>query len=89
MKKNDVFAFTAPDGVEVTAVVLESIFQGSCKSTLICYAQNRIFTYIEEECLKFEGTAEWKKEYSYGKVIANYCIIPEYDAMLEANTNNQ
>lgn len=82
MKKNDVFTFTTPNGVEVTAVVLESIFQGSCKSTLICYAQNRIFTYIEEECLKFEGTAEWKKEYSYGKVIVDYCILPDYDEML-------
>ena len=88
MKKNDVFTFTAPNGVEVTAIVLESIFQGSCKSTLICYAQNRIFTYIEEECLKFEGTAEWKKEYSYGYVIVDYAILPDYDAVLEAYSDH-
>lgn len=83
MKKNEIFTFTAPNGVEVTGIVLESIFQGSCKSTLICYAQNRIFTYIEEECLKFEATAEWKKEYSYGEILVDYCILPDYDALLE------
>ena len=82
MKKNDIFTFTAPNGVEVTAIVLKSIFQGSCKSTLICYAQNKIFTYIEEECLKFEGTAEWKKEYSYGEIIVDYAILPDYDELL-------
>ena len=84
MKKNDIFTFTAPNGVEVQAVVLESIFQGSCKNTLICYAQNRIFTYIEEMFMKFEGTAEWKKDYSYGKVIVDYAILPDYDGLLEA-----
>ena len=84
MKKNDIFTFTAPNGVKVTAVVLESIFQGSCKSTLICYAQNRIFTYIEEEHLKFEGTAEWRKESSFGKVLVDYVVLPDYDVMLEA-----
>ena len=83
MKKNDVFTFTAPNGVEVTGIVLERIFQGCCKSTLICYAQNKLFTYIEELVMKFEGTAEWKKEYSYGKVIVDYAILPDYDEMLE------
>ena len=82
MKKNDVFTFTAPNGVEVTAVVIGFIFQGCCKSTLICYAQNRIFTYIEELCMKYDGTCEFKKEYSYGEVIVDYAILPDYDEML-------
>ena len=85
MKKHDIFTFTAPNGVEVTAVVLERIFQGSCKSTFICYAQNRIFTYIEELFMKFEGTAEWKKDYSYGEVLVDYAILPDYDELLKVH----
>ena len=83
MKKHDIFTFIAPNGVEVTAIVLESIFQGSCKNTLICYAQNRIFTYIEETYRKNEETGEWLKDYSYGEVIVDYAILPNYDSMLE------
>lgn len=82
MKKHDIFTFTASNGVEVTAVVLEPIFQGSCKNTLICYAQNRIFLYIEETYRKNEETGEWLKEYSYGGVIVDFAVIPEYDDML-------
>ena len=83
MKKNEVFTFTAPNRVEVTAVVLESIFQGSGKNTLICYAQNRVFTYIEESYRKNEETDEWLKDYSYGEVIVDYAVLPEYDNILE------
>ena len=83
MKKNDVFTFTAPNGVEVTGVVLESIFQGCVKSTLICYAQNRIFTYIEETYRKNEEIDEWLKDYFYGEVLVDYAILPEYDKILE------
>jgi len=89
MKKNDVFTFTAPNGVEVQAVVLESVFQGTIRNTLICYAQNRIFTYIEESVMKFEGTAEWKKEYSYGEVIVDYAILPDYDELLKNSKDVQ
>ena len=89
MKKHDIFTFIAPNGVEVTAIVLESIFQGSCKNTLICYAQNRIFTYIEETYRKNEETGEWLKDYSYGKVIVDYAILPDYDSMLERYSDIQ
>ena len=82
MKKNEIFTFTAPNGVEVTAVVIESIPQGSCKSTHICYAQNRIFTYIEELYMTLE-TPRWRREYHYGEILVNYAILPDYDAMLE------
>ena len=82
MKKNDIFTFIAPNGVEVTAIVLESIFQGSCKNTLICYSQNRIFTYIEEIYRKNEDTGEWLKDYSYGEILVDYAILPKYDELL-------
>ncbi len=77
MKKNDVFKFTAPNGVEVTAVVIDKVpcTGGVMTDTLYCYAQNRIFTYIETGAL-----------HKYGEVIVDYCIIPELDTLLYGNS---
>lgn len=52
MKKNDVFTFTAPNGVEVTAVVvgttgIQEDYFGRQFLNHVCYAQNRLFTYNE------------------------------------------
>ena len=81
MKKNEIFTFTAPNGAEVTAVVVHTIFQGSEKQLDICYAQNRLFTLVEWEIAKDKG---FKKELIYnGETIVDYCVLPEYDAMLE------
>lgn len=67
MKKNEIFTFTAPNGVEVTAVV---IMEWPDNTPLI-YAQNRIaFFNCEENHI--------------GGVLVDYAILPEYDAMLEA-----
>lgn len=68
MKKNEIFTFTAPNGVEVTAVVVHII-----KSTYVCYAQNRLFEMRESP--EF-GLA-------YNGIIIDYCILPDYDRMLE------
>ena len=77
MKKNDTFTFTAPNGAEVTAVVVHTIFQGNAKQLDICYAQNRLFTLVEWEIAKDKG-------FNYnGETIVDYCVLPEYDAMLE------
>lgn len=84
MKKNQIFTFTAPNGAEVTAVVIGDIFQNCAQRCFICYAQNRIFTYIEERWRKDETTNKWLKDYSYGETLVDYCVLPEYDAMLEA-----
>lgn len=81
MKKNEIFTFTAPNGAEVTAVVVHTIFQGSAKQLDICYAQNRLFTLVEWEIAKDKG---FEKELIYnGETIVDYCVLPEYDAMLE------
>jgi len=56
MKKNEIFTFTAPNGVEVTAVVIDCL--GTCNfeevedskhwdEKYLCYAQNRLFYYTE------------------------------------------
>lgn len=56
MKKHDVFQFTAPNGVEVVAVVIDCL--GTCNfeevedsrhwdEKYLCYAQNRLFYHTE------------------------------------------
>lgn len=54
MNEKDVFTFTAPNGVEVKAVVLKVITTSECERTessetwttiYLCYAQNRIFLH--------------------------------------------
>ena len=91
MEKNDVFEFTAPNGAEVTAVVVK-VVEAIIPSKMdpcwperaimyICYAQNRLFTMtakIEGKVfIKSIGTPE------YGEVLVDYCILPDYDKMLE------
>ena len=83
MKKNQIFTFTAPNGAEVTAVVIGDIFQNCAQRCFICYAQNRIFTYIEERWRKDETTNKWLKDYSYGETLVDYAVLPDYDAILE------
>ena len=74
MKKNDIFTFTASNGAEVTAVVIDKVpcTGGVMTDTLYCYSQNRIFTYIETGGL-----------HKYGEVIVDCAILPDYDRMLE------
>lgn len=74
MKKNEIFTFTAPNGVEVTGVVIDIVpcTKGVNSCTYYCYAQNRIFTYINIGMM-----------HKYGEVIVDYAILPEYDKMLE------
>lgn len=83
MKRGDIFAFTAPNGVEVTAIVVDSIITkggkyGQLKNvTHICYAQNRLFYYFENQ-INYKDT-----EFKYGKIICEYCILPDCDDMLD------
>ena len=82
MRKNNVFTFTAPNGVEVTAVVVDIIASwyelGGLKEIVyLCYAQNRLFTWKEE----LFGSA---RNFSlYGRVVAEYAVLPDYDEILE------
>lgn len=82
MKKNEIFTFTAPNGVEVTAVVIASVgfavHVRTAERTYLCYSQNKLFTYIEKKDIyTYEVVME------YGEVIVDYAILPEYDTMLE------
>lgn len=81
MKKNDVFTFTAPNRVEVTAVALYAVtmFDGITfiGNKWICYAQNRLFTMMDYK----EGIKKYE-EPEYDEVIVDYAVLPDYDELL-------
>jgi hypothetical protein len=78
MKKNDVFTFTAPNGVEVTGVVIDCLSSTireednhmNCK--YLCYAQNRLFTYLVEykqEPVAVDHDEFGNEVFDYGTVV--------------------
>ncbi len=81
MEKNDIFTFTTSDEVEVTAIILDKqLERNDCILTVyryLCYAQNRLFYYIEKYFPDVDKT-----EYEIGNTIINYVIIPDYDSIL-------
>ena len=91
MRKHDVFTFTAPNGVEATAVVIAELsssyneMDDSIYKEFLCYAQNRLFTYAEtykrENAFTEEETI-FTADKDYGEVIVDYAILPDYDEML-------
>jgi len=87
MKKNDVFTFTAPNGVEVTGVVTAIISSTKYQTVALCYAQNRLFTFYEHIAYDME-TGDAESDYSYGEILVDYAILPDYDDMLEAYSDH-
>lgn len=81
MKKNEIFTFKAPNGVEVTGVALYGVtlFDGNTfiGNKWICYAQNRLFTMMDYK----EGIKNYE-EPEYGEVIVDYAILPDYEELL-------
>lgn len=95
MQKNEVFTFTAPNGVEVTGVVLcvDSNFhqEGAYWVNYLCYAQNRLFymgqkavgkPIIESACV-VGYTPEFVGKLEMEEIVVDYAVLPEYDALLE------
>lgn len=92
MKKNDIFTFTAPNGIEVTAVVVailqvsDETFDGvlQINEICLCYAQNRLFTYEWHDSSYEVGYEEYAHSFgeSYGEVLVDYAILPDYDEWL-------
>ena len=113
MKKDEIFTFTAPNGVEVTAVVLDCLGIINYEEVpdskhwgekYLCYGKNRIFYYTEWIRLDriidddFIPGDEMENDWYYAikyhshevkttensqKILAEYCVIPEYDELLE------
>ena len=84
MKKNDIFTFTAPNGIEVTAIVVAEVayevdYKWATKR-FVCYAQNKLFTYEESHCIWEHMNEEPKSK--YGEILVDYCILPDYDKLL-------
>ena len=86
MKKNDVFTFTAPNGVEVTAVVLTIL--RVCKTDkektfmceYLCYAQNKLLE-VSSYYGEVDGeTKEWG--FCIDSVIVDYALLPDYEFLL-------
>ncbi len=114
MEKNDIFTFKAPNGIEVTAVVIDCLgtnFEETedskrWENKYLCYAQNRLFYHIEwtqvdkviddvpdEEndwyyALKYHSH-EVKTTGSSQEILVEYCILLEYDVMLEIYLDHQ
>lgn len=82
MKKNDVFTFTASNGVEVTAVVIAIISSSRYQTVALCYSQNRLFTFYEHIAYDVES-GEAESDYSYGEILVEYVVLPDYDVILE------
>jgi len=100
MKKNDIFTFTAPNGVEVIAIILQVLDKSkwtyNCKEKCynfnyfyLCYAQNRLCIVQIHEIQKNYTKERYLIKATLKEVVVDYAILPEYDKMLEeAYLNN-
>lgn len=77
MTKKDVFTFTAPNGVEVTGVVIDVVETTYFTNLYLCYAQNRLF-------YTFETIHDDYVEKRIGETIVDYAVLPAYDTILKA-----
>ena len=88
MKKNEIFTFIAPNGVEITAVVVKElsyrVIAGEATTQYLCYSQNRLFTYEKVEDV---WHTERPVNYKYGKVIVDYALLPDYDELLQLHSS--
>lgn len=85
MEKNVIFTFTAPNGAKVTAVIVAIISSSEYQTEALCYAQNRLFTFYEHIAYDIE-TGEPESDYSYGEVLCDCAVLPEYDYILSTIT---
>jgi len=95
MKKNDIFTFVAPNGVEITAVAIyfyDGKFVDSYIGCTNCigYAQNRLFTckitfkrkYFAGQVPEGEDNPVVIDRITNVETIVDYCILPDYDELL-------
>ena len=87
MTKNDIFTFTAPNGVEVEGIVVGKVgfevYLRTATTNWLCYAQNRLFLCLEKRDIYTEKIViEYCTE-----IVANYAILPDYDDLLERHNN--
>lgn len=84
MKKNEIFTFTAPNGVESTAICLKNLVTVGNMTQYLCYGQNRLFT-MNEFCYEWtEETGEvcQESQMNFGEIILEHIALPDYDIVL-------
>ena len=88
MKKNDIFTFTAPNGAEVTAVLINRYDSAyfvqeenkvKADKMILAYAQNRLIL-LEDNRVWLNG--KYFGNLVQARILVDYCTIPEYDKML-------
>ena len=87
MKKNEIFTFTAPNGAEVTGVVINAAWDNvHAVNSYLCYAQNRLFIGItDNQWIDVDSDTKQRVEtpVEVREVLVDYAVLPDYDAMLE------
>lgn len=85
MKNKGIIEVTTPDGTTIAAVALLKIFELEDSSIYVCYSQNRLFTYIVDNVFLYvDGDLQDIGYSNFGKVICDYCVIPELDELLSS-----
>ena len=91
MERGSIFEFYV-NGATVRAVCIDiadrqDYYDDSGYKSYLCYAQNRLFYYIEyftvkynEDSLEPECTSTWE----LGNILVDYCVIPEFDEILKS-----
>ena len=84
LEKGNVFWATMPNGVEIVAACLGKIFESEdilpfngVYKILLCYGQNRIFTWMEMEC---EGEL---LQSHFLEVVVDYARLPAWDREMD------
>jgi len=72
MVKNEVFEFTAPNGLPAVGVVVDVIKLDKDAKWYLCYSQNRLFHY-----------REYGSEKPVIAISVDYVIMPQYDELLK------
>lgn len=76
----DFIEIVSKDGVKYNSIVV-------CDTgySMICYGNNKLFTVLDNRDNVYYDEAtntEVKGELSFGGIIVDYCVIPEYDKLL-------
>lgn len=89
MKKNDIFTFTAPNGAEVTGVVInlyDSAYYVQEENKM--NADKMILAYAQNRLVLLKDNRVWLNGKYFGnlvqdRILVDYAILPDYDEMLE------
>lgn len=90
MQVGSIFKFTPPGKLELTGVCVARVASYSRNArdfhTYLCYSQNRLFTMIAEITYfaTENGMVEGEK-FTYGEIVVDYAVLPDFDIYLEDN----